>query len=299
MSQLSMAYSVCRGVTRSQARNFYWAFLALPRTKRNALYAVYAFMRHADDLSDAPGFSADQRRERLLHWAEALHRAVAGERTDDPVILALADTQARFKIPLDLFDRLVYGTAMDLQFDEVQVGVPLAPYQTFEELFQYCYHVASVVGLVCIHIFGYRDPRAEELAVRTGIAFQLTNIIRDVKEDAAMGRIYLPREDLERFGRTSAELAAGRTQNGTQTAAFRPLLEFEASRARAYYAAADELIPLVDEDSAGCLWALVEIYRRLLQRIAERQYDVFSEKISLSVMEKMGILGKGILKVVF
>jgi len=164
-------------------------------------------------------------------------------------------------------------------------------YKTFEDLRLYCYRVASVVGLVCIHVFGYRDPAAEPLAERCGLAFQLTNIIRDVKEDAAMGRIYLPEEDLAKFGLSAAELLT--TPDPTR---FRPVLALEADRAREFYASGEALIPYVAEDSQPALWVLVTIYRRLLERIAEKQYDVFTAKTSLSRWEKLRILGKGFLK---
>lgn len=297
--QLSIAYTVCRGVARSQAKNFYYAFLALPREKRNALCAVYAFMRHADDLSDDAGLTLDQRRDQLDAWAQALRSAAGGQPTDDPVILATADTQQRFKIPLELFDHLVQGTAMDLQFDVRQEAGPNAPYQTFDDLYRYCYHVASVVGLVCIRIFGYRDPAAEPLAEKTGIAFQLTNIIRDVKEDAVMGRVYIPVEDLDRFQHSPDDFSAEHMKNGVQPQKYVPLLAFEAERARQFYAAAEQLIPLIDEDSRGCLWALVEIYRRTLDKITAQQYNVFEKKVRLTVPEKLVILGRGIAKVVF
>jgi len=151
--------------------------------------------------------------------------------------------------------------------------------------------VASVVGLVCIRVFGYRDPRAELLAERTGIAFQLTNIIRDVKEDAALGRVYLPREDFDRFG-----IAASALNNGSAPSSLRPLLEFEAQRAREYYHSADELLPLIDEDSQPALWTLVEIYRRLLEKIVTRNYDVFSQRVSLSATEKLALMSKGLVR---
>jgi len=151
--------------------------------------------------------------------------------------------------------------------------------------------VASVVGLVCIHVFGYRDPAAEPLAERCGLAFQLTNIIRDVKEDAALGRVYLPEEDLTKFGLSAGELLG--SQDPTR---FRALLAFEADRAREFYKAGEELIPYVSEDSRPALWVLVHIYRRLLEKIAERQYDVFSAKVTLSVWEKLRILGKGFMQ---
>ena len=154
-------------------------------------------------------------------------------------------------------------------------------YETFDELYDYCYHVASVVGLVCIRIFGYRDPKAEKLAEQTGVAFQLTNIIRDVKEDSQLGRVYLPREDLRRF-----DVEAKALTNGDAANAFRPVLEFEAERARELYRAADELMPLIDDDSQPALWTLVQIYHRLLDRIAERNYDVFTEKVRLSTAEE-------------
>lgn len=296
-SQLRVAYSVCRSITRTAAKNFYYAFLVLPRRKREALCAVYAFMRRCDDIADAPAVPVAERRNLLADWLDALHDALSGEPTDDPVLLALADAKRRFKIPMELLNQLAYGTAMDLQDSGPQEGTPhlaanelVARYRTFEDLRQYCYRVASVVGLVCIRIFGYRDPTAEPLAERCGLAFQLTNIIRDVKEDAAMFRVYLPQEDLEKFGLAATEL---RTPQITR---FRPLLAMEAERAREFYQSADELMPLINEDSQPALWVLVTIYRQLLEKIAARQYDVFGEKISLTVWEKMKVLTKGFWK---
>ncbi len=295
--QLRAAYGVCRHIARSAAKNFYYGFLVLPAPKRNALSAVYAFMRHADDISDDPSIPAEQRREKLDGWINALRRVVAGEPTDDPVLFALADSQKSYKIPIDLLEKLVYGTAMDLPrlgaAAKPLAGTGIAPlqYDTFDQLYDYCYHVASVVGLICIRIFGYRDPRAENLAEQTGVAFQLTNIIRDVKEDAEMGRVYLPREDLARFGIEARSLT-----NGTAFASLRPVLEFEAERAREFYRAADELLPLVDEESQPALWTLVEIYRRLLKKIAAHNYDVFSERVRLSTAEKLAVLSRGFWK---
>jgi phytoene synthase len=293
-SQLVVAYSVCRSITRTAAKNFYYAFLVLPRRKREALCAVYAFMRRCDDIADEAAVPMADRRARLADWLDALHDALSGEPTDDPVLLALADTKRKFKIPMELLDQLAYGTAMDLQESGPQEGTPrlaanelVARYKTFDDLQQYCYRVASVVGLVCIRVFGYRDPAAEPLAERCGLAFQLTNIIRDVKEDAAMYRVYLPQEDLEHFGLAATELRT------PQISRFRTLLAMEADRAREFYRAADELIPLVSEDSQPALWVLVTIYRQLLEKIAARQYDVFGEKISLTFREKVKVLSKG------
>ena len=294
--QLRAAYGVCRHIARSAAKNFYYGFLVLPGRKRDAISAVYAFMRRADDISDDPSVPPEQRREKLGQWIRALRLVVDGEGTDDPVLFALADSQKRFNIPLELLEKLVQGTAMDVPgASSIRAAgskqAPKVEYDTFAQLYDYCYHVASVVGLVCIHIFGYRDPRAEKLAEETGVAFQLTNIIRDVKEDAQMGRVYLPQEDLVRFGLEPRSLA-----NGAGPASFRLVLEFEAQRAREFYKSADELMPLIDDDSQPALWTLVEIYRRLLEKIAARNYDVFSERVHLGAAEKVKVLGKGFLR---
>ena len=295
-----MAYSVCRGITRSAAKNFYYAFLVLPRHKREALCAVYSFMRRCDDITDDSNLQLQERRLKLEAWLDALHRAQQGEPTDDPILLALTDAQRRYQIPASLLDELALGTAMDIETtaeleDEPGFAVSTASlpvrYKTFEDLQLYCYRVASVVGLVCIHVFGYRDPAAEPLAERCGLAFQLTNIIRDVKEDAAMGRVYLPEEDLAKFGLTASDLLTA-----PDPARFRPLLNLEADRAREFYKAGDELIPMIAEDSQPGLWVLVNIYRKLLQEITDRQYDVFSGKVSLTVSEKLRILGRGFLQ---
>jgi 15-cis-phytoene synthase len=298
-SQLDVAYSVCRGITRTAAKNFYYAFLVMPRAKRRALCAVYAFMRRCDDIADDPGLSSQERRQKLSAWLDSVHRALAGQPTDEPVLLALSDAQRRFNIPIDLLDQLAYGTAMDI--DSTGNDSETAPsdqatnltirYRTFEDLRLYCYRVASVVGLVCIRIFGYKDPAAEPLAERCGLAFQLTNIIRDVKEDAAMGRVYLPEEDMAKFGIIADEL------RGTgEPARLRGLLEFEAARARECYKSGHELIPLIDEDAQPGLWVLVNIYQKLLEKIAAKQYDVFSKRISLTVLEKLAVLWKGFLQ---
>lgn len=291
--QLVMAYSVCRGITRRAAKNFYYAFQVLPRRKREALCAVYAFMRRCDDITDDATLSFGDRGQKLESWLDALHRAQQGHPTDDPILLALTDAQRRYAIPAGLLDELAHGTAMDVEVSPDAASTPglTVQYQTFEDLRVYCYRVASVVGLVCIHVFGYRNPEAEPLAERCGLAFQLTNIIRDVKEDAGLGRVYLPQEDLARFNLSAAELLG--TPDPTR---FRPLLALEADRAREFYRAGEELIPYISEDSQPALWVLVTIYRRLLEKIAERQYDVFSGKVSLTVREKLWILGKGFLK---
>jgi len=289
-----MAYSVCKGITRSAAKNFYYAFLVLPRRKREALCAVYAFMRRCDDITDDPSLSFAERRQKLDSWLDALHRAQQGQPTDDAILLALTDAQRRFTIPAGLLDELAHGTAMDIEESEaLQSNTPglNVEYKTFEDLRLYCYRVASVVGLVCIHIFGYRDPAAEALAENTGLAFQLTNIIRDVKEDASLGRVYFPEEDLAKFGLTVQDVVTA-----SDPARLRPLLALEADRARENYKSGDELINYISEDSQPALWVLVNIYRSLLEKIALKQYDVFTAKVSLTTWEKLKILGKGFLK---
>ena len=298
-SQLAVAYSVCRHIARASAKNFYYAFLVLPRHKRQALCAVYAFMRRCDDIADDETLPVRERHYKLTDALDALHRAQAGEPTDDAVLLALIDTQRRYDIPADLLDQLAYGTMMDVNQSAVEnAGASTAAsnaitvqYRTFEDLYQYCYRVASVVGLVCIRVFGYRDPRAELLAERCGLAFQLTNIIRDVKEDAQMGRVYLPERDLAAFGISADELSTA-----TNPVRYGPLLAMESQRAREFYLSGDELIPLVDEDSQPALWVLITIYRRLLDKISRQAYDVFHGKVRLTTREKLTILGKGFLK---
>jgi phytoene synthase len=310
-SQLVTAYSVCRGIARREARNFYYSFLALPLAKRNALSAVYAFMRHADDISDDEQLPVAERRKRLREWLAEWHTTQAGAPSTDPVFVALADTQKRYQIPAELLDQLVQGTSMDLQNcgDEsppsstrqgttAVTASPIRVHQTFAHLYQYCYLVASVVGLVCIRIYGYEDRSAEQLAERCGVAFQLTNIIRDVKEDAAMGRVYLPEEDLARFGLTVEEFLQERGGR-LERSRLASLLEFETQRACEYYEAASQLIPLIHDDSRPALWVMVTIYQRLLAKIRENHYDVLGARVRLSSREKVGILAQGMIKSVF
>lgn len=293
--QLSHAYAVCRGITRRAAKNFYYGFIVLPSEKRNALSAVYAFMRHADDITDEPGVDPQQKRAKLTEWLEAAKAVFAGKATDDPVLMALGDAQKNFKIPPELFEKLVYGTSLDLEIPAASADAPAILCNTFEDLKQYCYYVASVVGLVCIRIFGYEDSKAEFLAEDCGLAFQLTNIIRDIKEDAGMGRIYIPEEDLARTNLTAANFSPVSLQDPTQVQQLRPALEYEAERARKYYESAKWLMELIEEDSRAALWVLVEIYSRLLKKITDRNYDVLTERVRLTFWEKMKVLSRGLL----
>jgi 15-cis-phytoene synthase len=286
--EVQAAYAACRAIARKKAKNFYYAFVALPASKRDAICAVYAFMRQADDLSDDESHSISDRRVALDAWLTSWHQALDGGPTTDPVFIALLDAQRRFAIPSQLLDQLVQGTATDLE-------PRFAEYATFSDLYRYCYLVASVVGLVCIRIFGYLDPRAEKLAEETGIAFQLTNILRDVREDAERGRLYLPLEDLERCGVSASSMTA--ISSGKQlTSPQRQVLAIQAERAGQFYKSAEALLPLISPDSRAAMWVLVTIYHRLLRLIEQRNFDVFSTRIGVPAYEKLSILGCGLFK---
>jgi 15-cis-phytoene synthase len=287
---LSHSYAVCREIARREAKNFYYAFIALPSPRRNAICAIYAFMRKADDLSDDESVPSEVRRSRLDKWLKDWRAASNGAQTSDPVFVAVRDATARFAIPLSLLDELVAGVTMDL--DRAESG-ETDTYATFADLYRYCYLVASVVGLVCIRIFGYTDPRAEKLAEETGIAFQLTNILRDVAEDAERNRIYLPVEDLAKHGVTLESLlhrAPGKAPSEKE----RALLMEIAQRAENYYRSAEELLPYIDAESRPALRVLVAIYHALLKRIERADYDVFSRRASVPLGQKLGILMVGL-----
>ena len=286
---LDGAYEVCRGVARREAKNFYYAFIALPKPRRNAICAIYAFMRKADDLADDESLSRDQRRRSLQEWLVEWRAACQGGSTADPVFLAVLDSTARFHIPLTLLDELVAGVTTDL--DRAATDAP-DTYATFADLYRYCYLVASVVGLVCIRIFGYTDPRAEKLAEETGIAFQLTNILRDVAEDAGRNRVYLPLEDLAAHN-VSLDSLLHRAPGTPPTASERALLAAIAKRAEEFYSSAQLLLPMIDRESRPALWVLVTIYHGLLRRIEHADYDVFSHRASVPMAEKLGILAVG------
>jgi phytoene synthase len=288
---VAQAYAACEKIARREAKNFYYAFRALPRPKRAAVCAVYAFMRHADDLADDEQVPREERLTQSQRWLEEWHRAAAGDSTGNPVFIALRDTQQRFGISTELLDQLVQGTMLDLT--EPTSNAEITTYPTFDDLYRYCYFVASVVGLVCIRIFGYTDPQAEGLAEQTGVAFQLTNILRDVREDAERGRVYLPLEDLKQFHLTPEQFTARRA-NQPVTLDERGLMAMEAGRAREYYRAADNLLPLIAPDSRAALWVLVAIYRRLLQRIENAHYEVFVGRVSVPTWEKLWILARGL-----
>jgi phytoene synthase len=271
---VTQSYDFCRRLARSRARNFYYSFLLLSQEQRNAICAVYAFMRECDDLSDEPGAQLSA----LQNWRNDLDRALSGDFAAHPCWPALADAVQRYKIPHQYLHEMIDGVSSDLEPRRIE---------TFDELYRYCYLVASVVGLTIIHIFGFDSPEALPLAEKCGIAFQLTNILRDVKEDRERDRIYLPNEDLVRFGVNPDRIIRDQ--------AFLNLMSFEADRAAAFYDEAMPLLNLIHPRSRPSLWALIEIYRRLLGRIQASNYDVLASRIRLSSWEKSGVVVRAFL----
>lgn len=278
--ELSDSYTYCRSVARRCARNFYYGFAVLPREKRDAICAVYAFMRYCDDIADDPAFASD--RQRLLaEWRSSLDRAASGDCSGNRILPAFSDALARFHIPAAYFHELIDGAARDLEEGD---------YETFDELYDYCYKVASVVGLVCIHIFGFDAPIAKTYAEYIGIAFQLTNILRDLGEDASMGRVYLPVEDLWAFRYDADELASGLVDDR-----FKRLMGFEVARARDFYRAGAPLVGFVHGSGRPCLRAMMDIYSGILDRIEQHGYDVFHNRASLSTGRKVAIAARALL----
>jgi phytoene synthase len=252
----------------------------LSEQQRKAMCAVYAFMRRCDDLSDEPGAT----REALERWRVEMAEALDGRFSGHPIWPAFRHTVRRFGIPTEYFHEMIDGVLGDLEPRR---------FETFSQLYRYCYQVASVVGLTCIHIFGFDTRSALPLAETCGVAFQLTNILRDVREDLGRGRIYLPAEDLERFGVTEADLGAG-SRAIRENGGLLELMRFEAARARAYYQESMPLLDLIHPRSRRSLWALIAIYSRLLERIEEKNYDVFTRRVRLSALEKSLIIVKAL-----
>ncbi len=268
------SYRYCRRVAKSRAKNFYYSFLLLDKPQRDAMCAIYAFMRHCDDLSDDPAVAAKgQVRHSVALWRMQLDRALRGEVEANIIWPAFHDAVHRYAIPHRYFHEMIDGILSDLEPRQMK---------TFDELYRYCYHVASVVGLTIIHIFGFRSPRALLLAEKCGVAFQLTNILRDVREDAGMGRIYLPLEDLARF-----QVPVEQLRSGKEDDRFRQLMRFEVSRARAYYDESAPLSGLVEPKSRRSLWALRRIYLRLLEKIEDANYSVLTRRINVPKRTKV------------
>lgn len=280
--RLRNSYRFCADLSRREAKNFYWSFRLLPPARRRAMCALYAFMRHTDDLADEPG-PVDGKRASLATWRLNLDAALAGCPDAWPGLPALADTVQTFMIPAKHLHDVIDGVEMDVE---------PAGFATFDDLYAYCYRVASAVGLCCIHIWGYtsEDGRAEKLAEACGIALQLTNILRDVREDAAHGRVYLPADDLARFGVATADLSAD-----LPTPALRELLAFEGRRAAEYYEQAKPLVGLVAAPGRPVLRAIVGIYRALLDEIERRDYNVLSRRVTLPPWKKAAITVRSLL----
>jgi phytoene synthase len=278
------SFALCRRVARRRARHFYAAFLLTPPAKRNALCAVYAVLRALDDAADEPGESA-AKVDALRGWRASIDAAAAGGVDGHPLLPALRETMDRFEIPARFFHLLLEGAEMDL-------GV--VRYPTFGDLRGYCYRVASAVGLICLRILGVRDERATAAGEACGIAFQLTNILRDVGEDAARGRIYLPLEDLDRFECTEEQVLARRHDER-----FERLMKFEADRAREHYARALDLPRLVRFTGRATLLAMIGAYRRLLDKIERGGFRVFARPVRLSRAEKLGISARAAVLALF
>ncbi len=277
---LQEAYTYCKNLTRARAKNFYYAFLFLPREKRLAIYATYAFCRYSDDLADDESIS--NREELFKEWRQALNQCYYGE-VHHPILIALQDAVRKYKIPKSYFDQLIEGMEMDLS---------ITRYHTFEELYEYAYRAASIVGLMSIEIFGYKNKRTQEYAKNLGIALQLTNILRDVKEDAQRGRIYLPKEDLEKFKVSEKDLFDGR-----YLPSFIRLMEYEAARAIYYYERATELIPAEDRNLLATAEIMKNIYFRILQEMAKAGFDVFRTDPRISKIQKIWIAFRTWLKI--
>jgi 15-cis-phytoene synthase len=285
-ADVSAAYRRCETITRQQAKNFAYGIALLPGDKRRALSAVYALARRVDDIGDGTMPTAQKLTElgatRAAVTALAAGTAADAAATGDPVLIALHDAAARFAIPLAAFGELIEGCEADVRGDR---------YDTFDQLEHYCRCVAGSIGRLSLGVFGTRDPgAAESLADSLGIALQLTNILRDVREDLGNGRVYLPAEDLTRFGCVlipPEQLAQGTAPGeGKIDGPMADLMRFEAERARRWYAVGLGLLPLLDRRSAACTGAMAGIYRRLLEHIAARPQAALAARMSLPGREK-------------
>jgi len=255
-------------LTSAAMTNFYYSFVFLPGEKRRAIEAVYAFARRGDDLADG-GLGPEDAAHGIARYRQALDDCYTrADSLEDSQLRVLAESIQRFRIPRQPFEDLVLGLEMDLHTTR---------YETFADLALYCYRVASTIGLISVEIFGYCNPQAREYALNLGMALQLVNILRDIQSDARRGRIYLPTEDLDRFGVQPGELCAG-AYNGP----FIELMQFECGRARHYFDLAQQLLPPEDRRSLIAAEIMAAIYWRLLKRIQERRYDVFGERVRLS-----------------
>jgi phytoene synthase len=272
------SYSRCVEIARARAKNFYYSFLVLPKQKRLAMCAVYAFMRECDDLSDEAGAT----RAALDGWRQQMELALDGGEAENPIWPAFADAVHRYRIPRAYLYDMIEGVTSDLSFSQPQ---------TFQDLYQYCYRVAGVVGLTITHIFGFQSAKVLEMAEKCGIAFQLTNILRDVGEDAGLGRSYLPVELMRQYEVRDEDL-----KRGEVSPRLHALLEDLGRRAREYYQFSRPMIEMVDRDSRSSLWALIEIYSRLYRRIEGSGFEVLRARHRLPTWEKLSIVAMAAVK---
>jgi phytoene synthase len=278
---LSADYEYCQALTRREAKNFYYGFMLLPERQRHAIYAAYAFARQCDDIAD-DGLPLEEAQERLVAYRGALDRCIAGDPAG-PVFTALKHSIDSYEIPAEYFYDLIRGVETDLQQNR---------YETFDDLRRYCHLVASVVGLISIEIFGYAGgEKAREHAADLGVALQLTNILRDIREDGLRDRVYIPSEEVEMFGYSNDELLSGEV-----TTAFRSLMAFQVTRAREYFAAGRRLLPYLPRRARACVGAMSAIYESILDEIARRPSVVFRKRVSLSTSQKLALAGRELMK---
>jgi phytoene synthase len=287
VAEVAVAYDLraaerfCEQMARREAANFYWGFIALPRPQRTAIYALYDFARQVDDDADLDG--STNRLERLDHHRHRLHHARPGDPTD-PVMSVLAHAMARYSIPTAELEMLIDGVEMDLTTTR---------YASWEELREYCHLVASVVGRMCVRIFGFRDPRALERADELGISLQLINILRDVREDAARGRIYLPLQELARFGISEDDILSGETPFSWPA-----FVKFQAERAHSHHRTGLLVTELIPTQPAICVRTMAGIYRRILERIEADPLLPLQRRASLSKATKLAVMARAWLQAV-
>jgi phytoene synthase len=279
--ELTVAYDHCQALTKREAKNFYYGFMLLPAPKRRAIYAAYAFARECDDIVDAD-LPPEEASVRLAAYRESLDRCLGGH-PQGPVFSALRDAVDRYGIPHEYFYQLIEGVETDLT---------VRRYATFAELKRYCYLVASIVGLISIEIFGYRgDEQARKHAVDLGIALQLTNILRDIQEDLQRDRIYLPQDELARFGYAESDL-----RDGAATEPFRRLMAFQVARAREYFLSGKLLFPYLRRRAKACVGVMAGIYGTILDDIEREPEAVLRRRLSLSAGQKLALAGRELVR---
>jgi len=279
MDVCQASYATCRRLAKQSASNFYYSFRLLPKHQRSAMCALYAFLRKTDDIADG-NESAEERRAALDAWRNSFQQALDGK-YDEPILPAIADTVSSYQIPREYLFAAIDGAEMDLDG---------RGYETFADLEDYCYHAASVVGLACLSIWGFHGDQALEPARKCGVAFQLTNILRDLAEDARRGRVYLPQDELRQFDYSRQDLCDGIVDDRTAA-----LMKFQVERAEQFYDEAAELAGLLQRDGRRMFGMMTATYRRLLEKIGRRDGDVFSPPVRLTSFEKLRIAGRWLL----